>query len=208
MGAIFISGGSGSGKTTFCNNMSSRYPITLETNVIRSLHKEESFSLLPPESKQLAYYTRYLDLHRVSAQLPTFKILSDRSLLNVLAFWEIPPDTVPYLGLDMAKPDLVILVPVPTLDWYIGHIDYLKDPIRISTYMRKAKLTEGLDNLGIANLFHNHDYRMYRDMVKMCELLNWNRFIPSYYVGDFQNGWQREAEEQIINKWKLGETSG
>jgi hypothetical protein len=208
MGATFISGGSGCGKTTFCNRVSERYPITLETNVIRSLHKEEDFPLLPGVAKQLTYFTRYLDLHRVSSHLPNFKILSDRSILNVLAFWEIPPETVKYLGLEVIKPDLIILVSPPPFIWYRDHIDYLKDPIRISTYKRKAGIVSELDDLKIAELFYDHDVFMFQDMARMCAMLNWNHFIPDekmYNIEDFQGFWQREAEAELVRTWNLEE---
>ena len=205
MGGIYLSGGSGTGKTTFCNKMSAHYNIPLITDVIRNIHKKHPYiSDLPTNERQLVYATEYLKIHH-TAEPPRF--ISDRSILNVLSFWGLEPEVVHYLGLKRKSPDLLILLPVPSFQWYIEHISYFSDEIRISTYKKRANIDqEKLVSHEIANLFYTQDRDMFSRMKTMCEYLEWNHFIPTIDRSDvegFQPCWQEQAHDAVVTVWGI-----
>lgn len=205
MAGIFLSGGSGSGKTTFCKTISSHYSIPLIIDVLRGIHKKcPEISDLPKNEKQLIYATEYLKLHHTTE--PS-QFISDRSILNVLAFWGMNPDVAQYLGLQTKQPDLIILIPVPTYKWYVDHIDYFADPIRIDTY--KARIGEKTAFLGrseVATLFYEQDREMFDSMERMCEHLEWPFFIPEIdrkNIDGFQAQWQFQAHDLVMQTWEI-----
>jgi hypothetical protein len=205
MAGIYLSGGAGTGKTTFCNVMQSQYGISLITDVIRGIHKRHPYiSDLPTNERQLIYATEYLKIHHVNEPE---RFLSDRSLLNVLAFWKMEPEIVHYLGLKNRGPDLLILLPVPTYKWYVDHIDYFLDAIRIETYKQRAGFPKDeLTHPEIASLFYEQDRDMYTRMKSMCDYLDWRHFIPEFDRSDceyFQANWQEQAHEVIVDLWKI-----
>jgi hypothetical protein len=205
VGGVYLSGGSGTGKTTFCNKMSAHYGIALITDVIRNIHKKHPYiSDLSTNERQLVYATEYIKIHHTSE--PT-RFISDRSILNVLSFWGLEPEVAHYLGMKNKSPDLLILLPVPSFKWYIDHISYFSDEMRISTYKKRAKLDqEKLERHEIANLFYTQDRDMFDRMKKMCEYLEWRHFIPQIDRNDpddFQRSWQQQSHDVMKEMWEL-----
>lgn len=205
MGGVYLSGGSGTGKTSFCSKMSAHYGIALIVDVIRNIHKKFPYiSDLPTNERQLIYATEYIKIHHT--QEPQ-RFISDRSILNVLSFWGLEPEVAHFLGLQNKSPDLLILIPVPAYKWYIDHINYFSDPIRISTYKKRAGIDkETLNEKEVAELFYTQDRDMYDRMRKMCEYLEWRHFIPKIDRGnpdDFQRSWQQQAHDEMQTMWEL-----
>lgn len=201
MGGIFLSGGSGCGKTTFCKDIVNKYPdVELVIDVIRDIHKKHPYiSYLPTNERQLVYTTEYIKVHQ-RTEFSNF--ISDRSLLNVLAFWKMNPKVVSYLNLEKNNTDLIILIPVPSFKWYEEHVDYFYDPIRINTYKQRAGIKEdSLIKAEVSKLFYEQDLDMYNSMKIMCENLGWNFYIPSINEDDFQSSWQQQSYVEIISTW-------
>lgn len=206
MGGVFLSGGSGCGKTTLCKNIYERYEeVELVIDVIRNIHKKYPYiSYLPTNERQLVYTTEYIRVHQIK-DLKFF--LSDRSLLNVLSFWKMNPKVVSYLELEDSNPDLIILIPVPNYEWYKNHVSYFYDPIRINTYKQRAGLTkENLSDDEISILFYEQDLDMFNSMKTMCENLAWKYFVPSINTEtceNFQMSWQEQSWNIIVEMWNL-----
>jgi len=205
VGGTYLSGGSGIGKTSFCNKMSVHYGIALVVDVIRNIHKKyPHISDLPTNERQLIYATEYIKIHHTQERQ---RFISDRSILNVLSFWELEPEVAHFLDLQNKNPDLLILIPVPSYKWYINHISYFSDPIRMSTYKKRADIEkETLNTSEIAELFYTQDRDMYDRMKKMCEYLEWRHFIPDVDRSDpdnFQRSWQQQSHDVIKNMWEL-----
>ena len=205
MAGIYISGGSGTGKTTFCTKMSAHYGVPLIINVIRDIHTKSPYvSHLPRNERQFVYALEYIKVHH-STNPENF--LSDRSLLNVLAFWKVQPEVIGFLGLENKIPDLVIILPIPAFSWYQENISCFMDPIRIDTYKQRAGVTKAkLSETDIATLFYEEDRAMFELMKKMCEIVKWPYWVPELdreNPENYRTHWQQQAHNAVVEIWKI-----
>jgi hypothetical protein len=208
--AIYLSGGSGIGKTTFCSKMRDKYGISLVTNVIRELHsKDPGINYLTFNDRQLIYTMEYICHHLRLEQTLHERVLSDRSLLNVLAWWGVNPKVVRHFRLELAKPDLVIILPVPSMQWYATNGFYITgDPVRRDAYLARADIMNILlydkTDYSVTKLIREQDEVMYTHMCETCSELGWKHFTPRISNwSNFQNEWQERAEDVILSEWNI-----
>lgn len=206
MAGIFLSGGSGLGKTTFVKLMERTYGLKSITEVIRTMHKTHpDIKDLEFLDKQFIYEIEYFKLLHIQS----FNFLSDRSIFDVFVWTGRAPSIVKYLGLDSHPPDLLILLPTPTFEWYRENIEYFtRDMIRLNAYRDKFDLkhTNRLSEEEIATLIYGIEREHEKQMLSMCEMLDWPFFVPEIKRSDYQNfqsNWQKEAEEAIIQIWNV-----
>ena len=215
---IFVSGHSGSGKTTFVRRMCNKYGIKEVSNVMRGLRSqfkwlnEQSF-----EDRQEFMIQAYIDIHNRHGSF-----MSDRSVLDLMAWTgytredmylkeysmvideEIEMLSTPVLY----KPSLFILLPVPSQDWFEKNAEYfLSDKTRFDTFndlsMKVFKYIP--EKLFLPTTIWSLSYEMYQRIYGMADELDWPIFIPEFNDEDYQTSWQASAEEkikEIVRKFK------
>jgi hypothetical protein len=204
LAGIYISGGSGIGKTTFVRIMAQNYGINMVTDVIRSMHKKHpDIRDLPFAERQLIYTIEFIKLHHL-----TDRFLTDRSIFDVLAWSGTSVEMIKYLGIEMHVPDLIIMCPLPSFAWYQHNIDYFThDLVRLSAYKEKAGKKGRLSEDDAASMIYELDRTMRNGMIQMCDTLNW----PLYLIDEeidrrpekFQASWQRMAEKAVCLAWEI-----
>lgn len=206
MGGIYVSGGSGLGKTTFVKLMERTYGLRSITEVIRSIHKNKpDVRDLEFSDRQFIYELEYFKLLHIN----TFSFLSDRSILDVFVWSGRSAEVVKYLGLETHPPDLIILLPTPSYEWYRTYIEsFTRDMTRLNAYRDKFNLknTNRLTEEEIATLIYGIERDFGKKMRQMCDYLDWPYFIPVVKRGEienFQSIWQAEAEEAILQIWDV-----
>lgn len=130
---IFISGGSGLGKTTFTHQISELLKLPIKGEVIRSIYNRnpDLFSL-PFLVRQQIIFTEYLKIHQSQESF-----ISDRSVLDI-ALWTNINDPVIKVEsyLKYINPeDVIIIVPTPPVDHYLNNPGiFYDDPLRFESY--------------------------------------------------------------------------
>lgn len=206
MAGIYISGGSGLGKTSFVKLMERTYGVQSITNVIRTINKKhQEVQDLKKEDRQFIYEYEYLKLLHISS----FNFLSDRSVLDVFVWSDRNPEVVKYLGVSGHPPDLLIVLPTPSFEWYKKHIDHFtRDMIRLNAYrdLFRVKHSEHLSEDEIAQFIYTIERNFEQKIRQMCDFLEWPYFVPEAKRDDienFQTHWQMEAEEAILQTWGM-----
>ena len=204
MPGIYLTGPSGTGKTTFCNEVASALPISLRTNLVTGLFANH------PElrdvrfmDKQLIITLKFMDLHNLTDTGSEW-CLSDRSILDVMAWSDNDPELIKLLPL--TPPAMILLIPTPPLDWYLHHSELVFDR---SKYYAMKRGFEQDHYLGWSNEFeaiksiYEIECRHQRSIHHMIQFLGWRHHMCRYTsdVGFFQQTWQENAMEVVREIW-------
>lgn len=206
MAGIFVSGGSGLGKTTLIQALNEEYSIPLMSSFIREKHKKfPEIAQLPENDRQYIYEVGLYSLHQIRDR----QFLSDRSVFDAYVRTGRKSEIVRYVDLDVIPPDLLVIVPTPPLEWYLKKIEFfISDNMRKIFYLEKAKHEPGevLNEEDFANIIYTIEKKYETQIREMADLVSWKYFIPSYLSSDldnFQTTWQKQAKQAIIETWGL-----
>lgn len=130
---VFISGGSGLGKTTFTSRISELLKLPVKGEVIRSLYNShKDLFALPFLVRQQIIFAEYLRIHQLNE-----KFISDRSVLDIALWTNVNDEVIKVQSyLKYIKPeDVVVVVPTPSLQHYLDHPEiFYDDPLRFDAY--------------------------------------------------------------------------
>jgi len=206
MGAVYIHGGAGIGKTAFCTAFAAHYKIPAVVNILKGIYlKNPYLGELRPTDRNLVYLIEYLKIHMMNKPE---RFIADSSLLQMLAWGDFSPETISYLGVARNPPDLAILVPLPPLAWYEEHIEYFTgDSVRMGRYRERGGIKKPtLSEKEVILMIYEQDVEIYRKIETMLNYLDWFTFIPKLPKDDvagYQTIWEKQVQEVLIKLWRL-----
>lgn len=130
---IFISGGSGLGKTTLTNKLTEVTGLPIKGEVIRSLYNsDKDFFKRPFLVRQSVIFAEYLKLHQSDESF-----ISDRSVLDIGLWTNLNEPSIKietYLSL-IQENDVIVIVPTPSFEHYDNNPGiFFDDPLRFQAY--------------------------------------------------------------------------
>lgn len=145
---VYLSGGSGLGKTTLAKNICKKYGVTYKGSITRNAAKNDpNFMDKPFEYRQAMLLNKMLEFHYSDED----RILNDRSYLDYYVWSaKVLHKKISKKGLPetLFNPDdILIIVPTPiNVNWYLDNISIFWDDklrreayIQVSNYKAKTK---------------------------------------------------------------------
>lgn len=200
---IFISGGSGLGKTTFTHQISELLKLPIKGEVIRTIYNRnpDLFSL-PFLVRQQIIFAEYLKIHQSQESF-----ISDRSVLDI-ALWTNLNDSVievesflKYIN----QEDIIVIVPTPPVTHYLNNPGiFYDDPLRFESYYytelykymtyeeARSKVEESL------KLIWRLTVELEQRFVNLAKLGNLNYIYESFDPDNFYS-WKDKALNKLSN---------
>lgn len=203
MGGVYLTGPSGTGKTSFCRVNRNNYGFGAITNTLTSMiDKHPGIKDLDYYERQIVFLVELLKQHHIQ----NINFLADRSVLDVLAWSDVQADLVNYLGLYQKVPDLIIVIPTPPYNWYKHHYEEVVRS-RLKYYLEKLNIdsAQKFDEPNSIQLMYDTERTHHKVIMKMLEELQWPYYIPEYSFNPegFRTSWQKDAEKKVLEVWGI-----
>jgi hypothetical protein len=206
MPGIYVSGGSGLGKSFFAEGLARALKLDyVDASVGNFLHLQD-FEKLPFEIRQLAlilFYREKFTNASFRALREKRNFVADRSMLDYFAWGDIPP--YPMFSALLPTPDCLVLVPTPHIEWYVLHAEvFTRKALRQKAYAEKAKTLLQSAELSPTTL-HRVSLHYEDQLTHWCKALDWTYYRPTlvpwtdYAMGgaSFYNAWQANVKEYM-----------
>lgn len=195
MTKIFVTGGSGLGKSVFCERLATEFDLPYVSEGARTLFKDSDLESMSFDDRQYALIAHYAALHH-----RTDDLISDRSLIDILVWSYLYNDNSVSLPHLPYTNEYHIVVPTLCSGYYERYIDkYTGDEYRKSAYL------EMMCKLGIPlspMTLHLLSSKLQLDIEEMCQNLENRGRGCKYYVAkrgyyDNDNPWKHWQEDAL-----------
>lgn len=201
---IFISGGSGLGKTTFTKALTGKTGLPIKGEVIRSLYdNNKDLFNMPFHVRQQIIFAEYLKLHQSNEEF-----ISDRSVLDIGLWTNV---NAPMIRIEsyvkyINPEDVVIVVPTPSKQHYYDNpMIFFGDPLRFESYYQ----TEVYKYMTREEAWDPNNRQAYLDYVWRLTRELEHKFLALSKLGDFKviyheanpdnfYDWQNSAIQDLI----------
>lgn len=205
--SVWLTGPSGTGKSTFAKSISDRYKIPIKKEVTRA-----SDNLLRTNfaTRQMFFGLSYINRHASSA---TTSFISDRCILDYI-FWTIYNGHENHSLMDefmgvieewMYPTDVYVVIPMPSKEMFKREIfpNFLNDPLRYSIYIGKHHDIYGYTPYTedeFATFLYNMSQKMQEGIQRVLQnnmtSLNINVITPKPRKNNYWS-WQDVATEHL-----------
>jgi hypothetical protein len=204
LGGIYITGPSGTGKTTFCKVMSANYGFSHCIETIKTMiQKNPDIKNLDFYERQIVFIVEFIKQHHIIGK----NFLADRSLLDVLAWTDVNPEIVKHLGLFRQTPDLLVIIPTPPWSWYKHYEDKFLISTRFGNYRDKLNIPPEREIVGdnALNIMYDVERSHSKAIMDMVRHLGWNHYVAQHSLRpeEFIPSWQKDVERKVFEVWDV-----